>query len=88
MAERLMEARRAEARASRERPTQWRGPRAIEKGRGEEGGQGFELNAKGNGSRVGRCKEEGPRPIWRRRAEFKEEALGFNDSPKRRPRIE
>ena len=28
MAERLMEARRAEARASRERPTQWRGPRA------------------------------------------------------------
>jgi hypothetical protein len=29
MAERLMEARRAEARASRERPTQWRGPREI-----------------------------------------------------------
>ena len=35
MAERLMEARRAEARASRERPTQWRGPRAIDKGRGQ-----------------------------------------------------
>ena len=37
MAERLMEARRAEARASRERPTQWRGPRSKEKAESMQG---------------------------------------------------